>query len=265
MTTASTRLCLLPPNVALSLSPSRIRLLRQSYDGLRGFDETNPLAVAKAISFRELPERTADLFHAAAYLATDDGREAIYEASRGRRDLAPWLLLTAVDLAIDVARAADAGDVAARALQSRARKRIGRFLPVEHELFTKRRERPARLESIVECARSIFLERFVDGWVVECTDGALRAVIVHEALPAAMVARSKPEASGSAPSVARRARRPLGCDTIRWDAARGRVGLTLARASRLPEWREKLGIACAGDAGFLERRPSHTLKLLSAK
>jgi len=262
-----TRLCLLSPGIALALSPARVRLLRRTYEGLEGFDEADPIARARAISFRELPERTADLFHAAAYLATDDGREAIYEAARGRRDLAPWLLLTTVDLAIDVARAADRGDVAARAVQVRARTRMGRFIAarVEYELFAKRCERPARLEAIVECGRDVYGEQLVDGWVVECKDGVLRAVIVHEGLPAAMLTLKRPggdaaERGERSRIVERRSRRPLGCDVIRWDSARGRVGLTLARASKLPEWRVKLGIGCAADEGFLERRPSYTLK-----
>ena len=243
-----TRLCLLPPDVALSLSPARVRLLRLRYDGLRGFDETSPIAVARAVSFRELPERTTDLFHSAVYLATDDGREATHEAARGRRDLAPWLLLTAMDLAIDVARAAEAGDAAARALQVRSRARADRFLAprVEYDLFAKRREMPGRLDAIVECGREMYKEQYVDGWVVECGDGALRAVIVHDGLTAAMLGRGRPKEGGAE----RPARRHLGCDTIRWDAAEGRVGLTLAKASRLPEWREKLGLACAGDEAF---------------
>jgi hypothetical protein len=243
-----TRLCLLPPDLALSLSPSRIRLLRRSYEGLGGFDESDPLAVARKISFRELPERTVDLFHTAVYLGTDDGREAIYEAARGRRDLAPWLLLTPVDLAIDLARAVAAGDDAARVAQARARSRTERFLfaPVEREIFLKRKERPGRLESIVECGRAVHGERFVDGWVVECRDGVLRAVIVYEGLPMAMVTldrapRADEERASTGPRVAaRRSRRPLGCDALRWDSARGRVGLTLAHASHLPEWRGQL-------------------------
>jgi hypothetical protein len=249
----STRLCLLPPDIALSLSPARVRLLRRTHDGLDGFDETDPLGIARAISFRELPGRTTDLFHCILYLATDDGREAITDAVRGRRDLAPWLLLTAVDLAIDVARAADTGDEVARAVQVRARKAIGRFPAprAEFPLFAKTRERPAKLESIVLSGRAVHGERFVDGWFVDCRDGILRAAIVHEGQHGARLARRKQDER----SVERRAPKFFRVDTVCWDKARGRVGLTLARASTLPEWREQLGIACAGDAGFFERRP----------
>ena len=81
----------------------------------------------------------------------------------------------------------------------------------------------------------------------------LRAVIVHEGSPATLPTRSTQGDGTVAPP---RARRRLGCDTVRWDAAHGQVGLTLARASRLQEWRVKLGIACAGDEGFLERLAS---------
>jgi hypothetical protein len=247
----TTRLCLFPPEGALSLPPARVRWLRGRYDGLGGFEETNPLAVARAISFRELPERTADLLHSAMYLATDDGRQAIQEAVRGRRDLAPWLLLTAIDLAIDVARAVEAGDDAARMLQTRART-TGARSPARRELslFAKTRDRPDRPESIVESGRAVHGGRFVDGWVVECRDATLRAIVVHEALSAAMRARSTRDEQNAG----RRAR-GLACDTIRWDAARARVGLTLARVSKLPEWRKSLGIACAGDEAFFERRP----------
>jgi hypothetical protein len=249
----STCLCLLPPDIALSLSPARLLLLRRTFDGLDGFDEKDPLAVARAISFRELPGPITDLFHCMLYLATDDGREAIADAARGRKDLAPWLLLTAVDLAIDIARAADTGDPAARAVQARGRKSMGRFPAprAEFPLFAKTRERPAKLESIVLSGRAVHGERFVDGWFVDCRDGILRAAIVHGGQDAARLGRGKSdERSGD-----RRAPRLLRVDTVRWDKARGRVGLTLARASTLPEWREKLGIACAGDAGFFERRP----------
>jgi hypothetical protein len=249
----ATRICLLPPDIALALPPARVRLLRHICDGLRGFDENDPLAVARAITFRELPERTTDLFHSAVYFATDDGREAICEATRGRKDLAPWLLLNAMDLAIDVARAAEGGDLAARAVQAQARTNTHRFQAprVEYELVAKRRERPPP-GGIVEGGRAVYGEQLVDGWVVECEGGMLRAVIVHEVVPAALAARKKP-GPGSVPP---RARRALGCDTIRWDAARGRVGLTLARPSRLQEWRVKLGAACAGDEEFLERLAS---------
>ncbi len=270
---------MLPPDVALTLSPSRVRLLRRTYDGLGGFDENDPLAVARAISFRELPERTSELFDTAAYLATDDAREAILEATRGRKDLAPWLLLTPIDLAIDLARAAAADVGAAKAIHARARIRMGRILysRVEYEMLMKRAVRPARLESIVECGRLVHRDSFVDGWVVECIDGGLRAVVVYEGLPSAFVTRKPPAApvapaasrsvrSGKdempprEPSVERRSRRPLGCDTVRWDAERGRLGLGLGRASRLPDWRAQLGSSCMEDPDFLERRPASTLK-----
>ena len=249
----ATRICLLPPDLALALPPARVRLLRRICDGLRGFDENDPLAVARAITYRELPERTTDLFHSAVYFGTDDGREAICEATRGRKDLAPWLLLNAMDLAIDVVRAAERGDLVARAVQTQARTSTRPFRAprVEYELVAKRRERPSP-GAIVEGGRAVYGEQLVDGWVVDCEDGMLRAVIVHEGVPPALLA---PRTSGPATGSPRGCR-GLGCDTIRWDGARGRVGLTLARASRLQEWRVKLGTACAGDEGFLERLAS---------
>jgi hypothetical protein len=260
-----TCLCLLPPEVALSLSPSRIRLLRRSYDGLRGFDESDPLAIARAIVFRDLPERTADLFHTAVYLASNDAREAICEAARGRKDLAPWLLLTAVDLAIDVARAADAGDEAARGLQARARARDASFVAArpELELFMKHPARPARVEAIVEAGRAVHGESFVDGWVLECSDGVIRAVIAYRpraasSPPASRPLPPSPPAAPKRPEAApeRRAGKPLRCDTIQWEPTLGRVGLALARAARMRDWREQLGIGCAGDPDFFEPRPT---------
>jgi hypothetical protein len=239
MASGPTRLCLFPPQAAIALSAARVRLLRRSYDGLGGFDEADPPAVARAISFRELPERTADLFHASIYLATDDGHDVIHKATRGRRDLAPWLLLSAVDLAIDVGRAAAVGDDAARAVLATVHARMGRAPPerVDHELVATRCEEPARLESIVECGRDVHGEGFLDGWVVACSDGVVRAVVVHGRRP-----------------------RRFSCDVVRWDAPRGRVGLTLSRATMLRAWRERLAVGCAGDAGFFERREA--LKLV---
>jgi hypothetical protein len=252
----TTRICLLPPEIALALPPARVRLLRRLCDGLRGFDEKDPIAVARAISFRELPERTADLFHSVVYFGTDEGRELIQDATRGRRDLAPWLLLTAVDLAIDVARAAEGGDEVARAVQLRARAGTKSVPParVEFELLAKRRELPPP-EAIVAGGRAVYGDQLVDGWVVECPGATLRAVIVFGGGTSPMRGRGGAGASGpgSVAPVAPAPGRPrLGCDTVRWDAARGRVGLTLARASRLKEWRLQLGIACGGDETFLE-------------
>jgi hypothetical protein len=253
----TTRICLLPPEIALALPAARVRLLRRLCDGLRGFDESDPLAVARAISFRELPERTTDLFHSVLYFGTDEGRELIQEATRGRRDLAPWLLLTAVDLAIDVARAAEGGDDVARAVQLRARACAKSVAPqrVEFELLAKRREQPPP-EAIVAGGRAVYGDQMVDAWVVECAGATLRAVIVFGGGTSAMRGRIAGALEGGGSSAPGRPR--LGCDTVRWDGARGRVGLTLARASRLKEWRLKLGIACGGDEAFLE--PLATVK-----
>jgi hypothetical protein len=262
----ATRICLLPPDIALALPPARVRLLRRICDGLRGFDESDPLAVARAISFRELPERTTELFHSVVYFATDAGRAAIEDATRGRRDLAPWLLLTAIDLAIDVARAAEGGDEVARAVQARARAGTKPFAAprIEYELIAKRCDRPSP-DAILAGGRAVYGPQLVDAWVVECEGGSLRAVVVFGGGALATRAPSTPPPSRARPEPGRasgrvrelpgrepRPRGRLGCDTVRWDGARARVGLTLAHASRLKEWRVQLGLACAGDEAFLQ-------------
>ncbi len=264
-----TRLCLFPPDAALALAPARVRLLRRTYDGLAGFDENDPIAIARAVSFRELPERTVDLFHLAIHFATDEGRDAIARAAGARKDLAAWVLLTPVDAAIDVARAAERGDEVARAVYARGRARvltpgeIASFAParVEVELVVGTPPAISPLESLLEAGRAVHGDRFVDGWVVECRTGTLYAVVVHEGRgataltrPASPSAPVAPERSrGAQESAARRPRRSLACDAIRWDAAGGRVGFTLARASTLQTWRLTLGRVCAGDEGFFGR------------
>ena len=141
-----------------------------------------------------------------------------------------------MDVAVELARAADAGDRVALEIRARARTRGGRFLArwVEYERFLRLAKRPARLESIVACGRTVHGAGFVDGWVIECKDGVQRAVIVHEGLPLALVTRGENGAR-------RRMGRLLACVVIRLVSLTARVVFTRARAANLPDWMEKLG------------------------
>ena len=262
-----TRLSSFPPELALVLSPTRVRALLSRF-GEVALDAEDPLSVAEALCFRSVPTPLAGALADAAPIATPVGREAILEAigqGGANADAGPASSralhrYSPIDLAVRIVCAEGLSKRRARAVLERALVRVARHLPPRpwYALLWPRRELPARPESILEAAREVHGDAFVKGWIASSEGGVLRVIVVYRA-PAERVVRAIDNV------VRARTVRPLACDTIRWDSRDGRVAFSLARPAMLTEWLEAIGRACAGDPHTFRDDPAYTLKSLHEK